>query len=232
MHSHGSSACSLGEGTPLRDPRGCPALRLVPLLGSRARGCPASLGDGKPLALGRAVFAALVAGWARFARVCRAEGCVGQPLVGLSPRGTSSLILPRLASFRAAFPRPTRLRGYASTPSLPSTPQGSPPTCRLCFGRKGLSTAGRRTESQALPHSFSPFRPALPGRTGVPLQGHHRSHDEEPHSAGATGGSENWLQDLERDGRPGNAREPSGGLNLSRAEANHDPKSSHAPAQP
>jgi hypothetical protein len=61
------------------------------------------------------------------------------------------------------------------------------------------------------------------GEYRLPPQDHHRRGNAKPHVAGAAGRSESWLPDLEYDGRPGNARKPSGGLNSNRADANHDP---------
>jgi hypothetical protein len=50
----------------------------------------------------------------------------------------------------------------------------------------------------------------------------HRSGDEGPHPAGPAGGGESRLPDLEYDDHAGNAREPSGGLNLKRGGAIQD----------
>jgi hypothetical protein len=56
-----------------------------------------------------------------------------------------------------------------------------------------------------------------------------------PHSryvtAGATGGVDSWLRDLEHDGRAGDAREPSGGLNPGRGWGELRPDPSCAPGQ-
>ena len=63
-----------------------------------------------------------------------------------------------------SHPRPTRSRAYASTMPLPSSPQGSLPTCRARRWSGGLVPAGRLTE---FPEFLLPFRPAVPGRTCI-----------------------------------------------------------------
>jgi hypothetical protein len=97
------------------------------------------------------------AGWRRTRLGARRRAAFTTP----KPLGTRNDVITELHSYRL-----TRSLTYASTPSLPSTPQGSLPTCWLSFGRAGLSPAGRRTEFHDDYRIFNPFRPALPGRTG------------------------------------------------------------------
>ena len=69
-------------------------------------------------------------------------------------------------SFRAAVPRPTRLRTYASSVRVATTdarPRYSP--VGLNFGEVGVAPTGRHTEFQEVITSFLPLGPALPGRT-------------------------------------------------------------------